>query len=178
MPVEVRNFRRYDKDDGQAGIITPSSPIFDSTLLTVTASTAYLGRVVPSRNMSIASIAFAVTTGSVGNVDVGIFDSTLATVLASSGATAGQLTAVGVKNVSLTTPYALIAGTVYYAALSCSSTPQLMATQTAGFSYATELFGASVPQVTSLSKASIHPLAAITSPANSQNSIILALRES
>jgi hypothetical protein len=116
--------RPYDADDGQAGMVTPSSRGWQYLTSALSANQARVGRFRPSRTMTIGSIAFVVTTASGTNdsVDVGIYTADLATKIVSSGATAGLLNnGTGVKSVAITAT-TLTAGVVYYAALAVSAT--------------------------------------------------------
>jgi hypothetical protein len=111
-----------DRDNGHTGMFV-APPGGARAVVALTAGRAYAMRFVPSRNMTISSIAFQVTTaaGADDTCDVGIYDSALTTRLVSKGATAGLLNVLGVKNVDIGDT-ALTAGTVYYAAFS-SVTP-------------------------------------------------------
>lgn len=115
-----------DRDNGQAGIITPGSRGWSMGTQALTANRGYLARFVPSRNMAVTKLAFVVTTnsGTDDPVDVGIYDDTM-TKIVSSGATTGKLNTNGLKTVDITTTN-LVAGRVYYAAISANSTATLL----------------------------------------------------
>lgn len=174
-----------DRDLGQPGITAPMLALGAYTNVTMVANQAYLARFVPSRNMTIAKISFILSTaaGADDAVDVGIFSSDLTTLLVSKGATTGVLnTAAGRKEITVAST-ALVAGTVYYAALSCgtlggtAAVIQGTAINTANNAI---LFGSAVPNITQAQKATAHPLATgtIGTPTVNLNTVILGIRES
>lgn len=117
-PEAITPLRALDRDLGLGAVFAPMMP-FPAQLgsLTVAGSTIYLVRFVPSRNMAITKLAFAVTTAAStnDNCDAGILDSA-GNRLGSSGATAGKLNALGSPSVPFTA-INLVAGSVYFAAL-------------------------------------------------------------
>jgi hypothetical protein len=158
--ITGRGAMDYDRDNGQAGMYAPptTAPQVASAL---TASRASFARFVPSRSMTIARLAFLVTTaaGADDACDVGIYDST-GTRIVSSGATLGKLNSTGVKTVDIA-PTTLAAGSVYYAAFSVGTfggtAPSVILSNFAN-SQMTTLFGtASGVRETGLVAAS-HPL--------------------
>jgi hypothetical protein len=171
-----------DRDNGQAGLVTPSGPAWALTTQALAANTSRIGRFVPSRNMTIVSIGFSVTTaaGADDSVDVGIYNSTLANILVHSGATAGKVNSTGAKTIAIT-PTALTAGTVYYAALSCGAlggTAGVLASLSYSIAANAALFGAAVPQVEVQASTSGHPLANAPTVIATPGAFLLALRES
>lgn len=162
--VSRRNFRQYDKDNAQAGLIAPTHRVSNNAATAIVASRAYVARFVPSRPMRIISIAFSVSTaaGSDDACDVGIFNAALTTLLTSAGATTGKLNGLGVSNVTFT-PVNLAANTVYYAAFSCGT----IATTAASLTMSTytvnnmaDLFGNTAGIREQSSQATAHPLTA------------------
>jgi hypothetical protein len=174
----------YDKDNGHAGIIAPHGASAGWTTTLLVANRGYLARFRPSRNMTITNIAYAVTTFATNDdpVDVGIYSAAL-DLIVSSGATLAKLnTAIGVKSVTITsTP--LVAGTTYYAALSCGAVGGTAATVGGvawGATLNAQLFGATAGQVMGDTKATMHPLPAAWGALGTAtaNSVLFALRES
>lgn len=107
-----------DRDNGQGGIMFPTAQIFAETSATMTSGRVYLSRGVPTRNMSILSIAFELVANASTNdpVEVGILNSTGTVKIATSGSVTGYLnTGAGIKTVPLTAAADLVAGDVYYA---------------------------------------------------------------
>lgn len=108
-----------DYQNFATGIIVPPSGATANSSIALTASRAYVCRFVAPKPLVVTKIAFTTTVaaGSNDNCDVGIFDSTLTTLLGSSGSTAGKMNAVaGVQTVNLLASVTLVPGTVYYAA--------------------------------------------------------------
>lgn len=110
---------QYDKDNGNAGLLVPTSRGWAFNTRSLTANRCYYQRFVPSRNMTIVSAAIDVTVAAGANDDcaVAIYSSG-GTRLATSGAVASKLNSTGVKTVSLSASLTVIAGTVYYLAFS------------------------------------------------------------
>jgi hypothetical protein len=145
----------YDRDLGFAGLVAPSAwwngyPATGA----VAANRTYCARVVPSRNMRIISLAFVTTVASDtnDNVDVGIYNGSGTTKLASSGASASGWNGTGVKNIALSAAVDLVAGNTYYAAIATpaafgGTTPQLLLSTSTGVT--SSLFGASIGLYTS-----------------------------
>lgn len=185
MPVTARNFRRYDRDNGQAGMIAPSTGGIYAAQgsIALTASRAYLARFVPSRTFSATVIAFVCSTaaGADDAVDVGLYDSAYGR-LVSAGATTGKLTGTGLKTVTVAAT-TLQAGNVYYAAFSVGTfggtAGQVLMTNLAASSAPVDFFGsgAGVRELTFM--ASAHPLPSTVTAAGTIGQVpILAVRES
>lgn len=156
-----RNFRQYDRDNGQVGMYAPSSPCFLPGALTLVANQGRASRFVPSRNMTVTKIAFAVTTaaGSDDPVDVGIY-SAAGAKLVSTGATTGQLNTIGPKSLTVTAT-TLVARTAYYVALSCGAigtTAAIVIGASAAGIQAAQLFGTTIGLVEVDAASSVHPL--------------------
>lgn len=112
----INNLRTsLGRENGQPGIIAPGSRGWSYTSQLQVANRGYIMRVAPSRDIAMTLIAFSVLTPATNDdpVAVAIFDATLATVLATSGAVTGKANVSGVRTVPLA--YTLTAGTVYYA---------------------------------------------------------------
>lgn len=183
LTIKQRELRNVDRDNGQAGMYAPSAPGWTGAGLGLTANTAIWARVVPSRDMTITQLAFAVSTaaGSDDACDVGIYDANLQRIV-SSGATAGKLNSVGVKTVAFAAT-TLKAGTVYYVAISCGAVGTTAAT-IRGASWAateaTQLFGTGVGVAEAFLKAASHPLPAgpVAAPTATSLAPAMAVRES
>lgn len=115
------NVRVLDRDNGQAGLLAPTSRGWTGSNLTLVASRGYVLRFVPSRSMTITKIAFGLVTaaGADDAVCVGIYSSALVR-LATSGAVTGKLNGTNgtAPTVDLTAAYTVSPGTVYYAGFS------------------------------------------------------------
>lgn len=177
--ITRQSFRQYDKDNGQAGMYAPSAPGWNTTNTAPTASRATFARFVPSRDMTVASIAFhVITLGADVACDVGIYDSALNRMAVSTAAT-GRLASIGVKNIALTTPVALNARSIYYAAFSADagSTAILTFAQYTGAGTAS-MFGTTAGIVEIDFKAASHPLpTTLTVTGNLGGVPLLAVRE-
>lgn len=180
-----RNFRQYDKDDGQAGVVAPTQNGNETLNLTMVASTAWFSRFTVSRPMTITLISFGVSTaaGADDACDVGIYTPSGAdlTRVVSAGATTGKLNATGIKTVAITAT-TLVPRQVYYAGFSCGAlggTAAIIGGATFGASNYNGLFGLSVPQLIFATAAASHPLpASVTAPATVSTSARLGIRES
>lgn len=107
-------------DSQQAGQYVPSgAPFCASASTALVASRGYAIRFVAEKSMTFTQIAFFLTVAASANdnCDVGIFDSTLATLIGSAGSTAGKLNgSLGVTSVPLAGAGAKVRqGKVYYA---------------------------------------------------------------
>lgn len=167
--------------NAQAGIVAPTSAGWTFSTLTLVASTAYVTRFVPFRDIAAVSMMFNVSTaaGADDACDVGIYDAT-GNRLVSAGATTGKLNATGNKTVTLAA--SLPAGAVYYAAFSSGTQGSTAgALRVANFSTATltQIYGASFPQVDGGSYATSHPLPATlsTTPTAMSNPPVLVIKE-
>lgn len=171
-----------DRDHKQPGMYAVGALPATTNTKTAVANQAELSRFVPSRAMTIATIAFVVeTAASIDDaVDVGIYDAA-GNRLASSGAVLGQLNSVGVKNIGLTGALTLAADTVYYAAWACGAiggTAAVYAAISRQSSNVMTMFGGNMPQLEGALKAASHPLpATIVAPTARFNQPLLALRE-
>jgi len=107
-------------DRQQAGQYVPDgAPFGGITGIALTASRTYVVRFIAERSMTITKVVFVLTVAASANdnCDVGIFDSTLATKLGSSGSTAGKLNgSLGAVTVNLAAGVQIRQGKVYYAA--------------------------------------------------------------
>lgn len=170
---------KYDKDNGQAGMYaTPGGADTVGTQALV-ANQAYFSRFVPSRDMTIDTMVFSVSSASGTNdpCDVGIYDSTLGTRIVSSGATSDKLNAgSGRKEVGISAT-TLAAGTVYYAAFAANSTATIV-TSTMGTANAVGLFGTGAGTAEYLIKTSSYVLpTSIATPTANAVGVLLALLE-
>lgn len=176
-------FNRSDRDNGQAGILAPTSIGWaGSTATALTASQATFVRFVPSRIMNIVGAQFHTSTaaGADDACDVGIYNSDMSSRLASAGATTGKLNGTGVKSVTFTAPVALDAGTVYYAAFSSGTQGGTAGNvlRAAWSGSLAQLFAATTPQSEAFLKATSHPLpTSISTPTATTSAIVLALIE-
>ena len=178
--VTRRNFRQYDRDLGQAGLVVPqllsAASVASSALV---ANRAYYVRFVPSRTMLIDRIAFVLTaaSGTDDPCDAGIYSSALAR-LTSAGATTGKLNASNNTVQTATfTAVTLTAGTVYYAAFAANSTASVLHTSVVTGSYF-DLFGTTTGVRGAGTQATAYPLVDPGSITGTSNVPILAVRES
>jgi hypothetical protein len=152
---------KYSAARGLPGIIAPPGNMAPTAAVALTASRAYWARFMPSEDITISSASFLVTVaaGADDACDIGIYDSTLATRIASAGATTGKLNSVGIRSVSVSA--SLTAGTVYYAAFSVgtfgSTGATLRGTATTADAWA-QLFSNTPPGVLWGHAAASHPL--------------------
>lgn len=172
--------RNYDKDDGQLGLTAPTGNHHFIVASAPVASRATLVRFVPSRSVTVISMAFAVTTlGVDAACDVGIYSADLQTRLGVSTAAVGRLNTTGVKNIALTAPVTVFPRQAYYAAFSCDGTSTAVLAQAQWISsFCANLYGttAGISEVTFT--AASHPLpATLTLTAGALSGVILALRE-
>lgn len=169
-------------DFGQAGFYVPAlAPLMIYGAAAISAR-AWFWRFVCPRTATISKVGFGVVTGATVDdpVDVGIYDSTLATLLSSSGSRSGLLNSAGQKVVPLAAPVQLVEEQVYYAALSCGAiggTAAVTANCVPG-GYLPQHFGQNAPQGELLHKIPFFPLAANPQPspvATANNAPVLAL---
>lgn len=108
-----------DNQDGLAGLIVPTARGWNAATVVASADICRSVRFRPHRALTVASMSFVVTSAATNNdnVQVGIYDSTGATLLASSSVTAGGTTSTGRKTVNLTANYTVLPNTTYYATL-------------------------------------------------------------
>lgn len=148
---------------GFPGILAPPPAVLPPSygLTTLTANRAQFSRFVAPKNMTLTGITFEVTTADAGNpnVDVGVF-TTAGTMLASSGATAGKLNAIGDPIVSFTAPLAVTKGTHFWAALSSPSATAVIRAYSYQSNNLNVIYGAGFA-VAGLQN-SLHPLANAT----------------
>jgi hypothetical protein len=186
MPEIIRtSFAQYDRDFATTGIIAPGGNglYVPGGALAPTANRAFLAKFVPSRSMTIALIAFNVSTasGSDDACDVGIYDAAM-NRLVSAGATTGKLNSTGVKTVAIT-PTTLAPRTVYYAAWSAGTpggTSVQVTVATLAAAGIADLYGATAGLRAQIFMDTAHPLPVTVTPnAAATSSVpILALRES
>lgn len=187
-PIEGEPASNFDRSIGQPGVLAPM-PIIGVSAGAMTAARLYLARFVPSKDMTITKIAFAlVTAGNAADViDAGLYipngaNLDLVTNVAGGAGVAGklgggnQVVTVDVTSANIT------AGTAYYAAFLApatfaGTTPTIVGTGDSGVNW----FGSGVPRALGLYKATVAvPLpASITSGLIAYaNTAILAVRES
>src|SRR5580765_8003972 len=107
-------------DSGQLGFYAPALAPFANQATVAMSNRAFFWRVVCPLSQTISKIGFSVVNAASvdDQCDVGIYNAACSQLLGSSGATSGKLTTTGAKTDPLLTPVALVAGQVYYAALS------------------------------------------------------------
>lgn len=141
------------KRDGQAGIVAP----FPSTSTGVPAVSgqSQFTRYYCDEDINIATVPLRVTNAAGANdaIEVAVWDSTLATKLATTGSTtAAAINVTGDKSVTLTTSVTLVAGNVYYfevLGVYSSTVPSFGGIANYDMARA---FGSSPPQATFLTK--------------------------
>lgn len=141
-------YPQYDRDISLPGVLAPTLDGWNAVTGVFTAGRAYYGRFVPSRNMTITTLAFVVTSAAASNdnVEVGLYDAAGGR-LVTSGPVAGKLNSTGVQTITITST-TLTAGAVYYAAFcypSAGGTAATLLFGTLGSVDATKMFGATVP---------------------------------
>lgn len=151
--LKVTDSLNVDRDNGQAGILAPSTPRFGLAPTALVANQVYLLRFVPSRTMTITRLGFRVTTasGTDDPVMVGIYDAAATRVVASAALT-GLLNSTGTKSATVAATV-LTAGSVYYAAIAANSAAALSFAAGIG-----DGFGAAAPAAEILTKAASYPL--------------------
>lgn len=182
-PADVSTaFRNaFGRGQRQAGTMAPG---FGGSFSAVAigANLAYAGRFVPSRDMTITQLSFALGTaaGANDNCDVGLYDSAL-NLLGSAGSTAGKLNAGAnsAKTLALTAPVNLTAGEIYYAAFAVGALGGSAAT--VGFlslGVGGVLFGSGAGVIETLFKAASFPLpASLAGFSVGGSSPVIAVRE-
>lgn len=169
----------YDRDNKQAGMVTPSAPGWSDQNIALVANQAYLTRFVTSRSMTIIKIGYGliIPSGTDDPVDVGIYDAAW-NRLASSGATLAKLNgSARVETVNLSASITLAANTVYYSAISANSTATL-GQAIFGSAFLSIMWGQTAGLADIVVKAASHPLpASIVTPTFSGNAPILTIRE-
>lgn len=116
--------------------MAPSVPGWDLLAAAIGSNTTNGSIFVPSRDMIVTGLAWAMTTASGSSADVcdvGILDAAATTVLASSGSTAAKLSSTGRQVLSFTAPVLLTGGVTYYAAISFGTVTTAPACLTADF---------------------------------------------
>lgn len=112
-------------DWGQPGLYVPSTGPFSArAFTTLVASRCWLGRFVPPKSLSVSKASFYVSTAASADdqIDIGILNSGLTTLLGSSGPVSGKLNvSPAAPVVNFQAPIALIAGQVYFLAFSTST---------------------------------------------------------
>jgi hypothetical protein len=188
----------YDRSQGQAGMVTPTTPGAGKLGNVISAGWAVFGRFVPSRNMTITKIAFYVSTAagaddafSVGiytpsGADLQVVSKTGALTNASVEITSGGglAASAGVRVITLPTPAALTAGTVYYNAFSAltpfgGTAAQLIHVTNLAANHST-MFGTTPGTgIEHCAKSSSHPLAdTVSAPVANILAVVMAMRES
>lgn len=174
-----------DQHDEQAVIPAWSTKASIMTTRALTAGTVYLTRFVPRKPMKVTDLKFVVTVAATQDdpVDVGIYNSDLASRLASSGAVTGKLNGsisgtAAIRSVPLTAPLQLNPGTVYYLAVSCGTAGGTQATITGigssgGITQPNQIVDTKAPGVEWTTATSSHPLpSSISSPAAAVGSTV------
>lgn len=167
-------------DNGQAGFVTPTGPMWTLGNRTLSAGTVYAGRFVAPRRLAVVSVAFAVVTAASADdpVQVGIYDASR-NLIASSAATSGLLNSTGAKAVNLSASVTLEPGRVYYSAILTSTTGGTAAVvQGANLNVigVSMLFGSAAPQIEAMFMASQSSLPATISVGNTALVAYLAVR--
>jgi hypothetical protein len=142
--------------------LAPSVPGWDLLAANLGSNTTHGAWYRAPRDMYVAGIAWAMTAASGAStdpVDVGILDSTGATVLASSGSTQGKLNSTGRQTLNFASPVRLDGGTVYYPAISFGTVTTSPAALTADFGsgFGVELGGTGVGKWWGIIKTSAAP---------------------
>ncbi len=139
---------QYDKDNAQSGVYGTPMNVGPNNTQVLTANRLYVTRFTVSRPMTILTGSFGVAA--IANNDdscmIGIYDATLANLLASSVSTAGKLTSTtGPKIISLQASVTLVPRTAYYSAfiLAAAGTAATVGTILLGSGAIANLYGAS-----------------------------------
>lgn len=117
-----------------------------------TANRSLLVRFVPEEDMLVTKISFHLSTLDAGDpgVAVAIYGPDSASplpLLATSGSLTGVATSTGIKTLALTVPPLLIAGSVYYLALSSASAVMVVQSFSANGAINLTFFGATAPNL-------------------------------
>lgn len=151
----------YYGGDMEPGELAPTPLVGNNGTLAV-ANRLYLARFVPTRDFIATAIGWSVVVGATNDdaCDVGIYDATGTTKLASAGATTGKMNSAGAKSISIAgTP--VYAGTVYYIGLSYGAvggTAATLSMDSHGSGGLTSVFGAALPYYIHGFQATAHPL--------------------
>ena len=169
-----------DMNEQEAGLIAPGGRGWRYDHAALVSNRGYVARFVPSRNYVITLVAFAIGTASGSNdpLEIAVYDSTLSTKLATTGAVSGLLNSgTGVKTTSFS--ISLTAGTVYYGAFASQSTATLTMANFDQALNAPRLFGTSAPQTLFGDGSTSYPLPTpFVIGANAAIFPVLAFRES
>lgn len=149
------------KKNGQPGMIAPSGMGWFPSVLTLVANQGRISRFVPSEDMLVRAIGFAVSTaaGADDPCDVALYDATGARI-AASAITNGKLNSIGPKEVLLAAPTQIKAGNTYYGEMGCGAiggTAAVVMGATPGALAAAQLFGATIGLVELDGSAARHP---------------------
>jgi hypothetical protein len=170
-------------DSGQLGFYAPALAPFANQATVAMSNRAFFWRVVCPLSQTISKIGFSVVNAASvdDQCDVGIYNAACSQLLGSSGATSGKLTTTGAKTVPLLTPVALVAGQVYYAALSfgvIGGTAAQLTSASMSSGLLSGLFGTTPPNAEVATQIPLFPLSAPASPTTgAQNNPILALMQ-
>jgi len=117
--VTATQLQNADSTFQQPGVYGSYGNLPPSTATSTALNRLYVARFTVPRTLTILSGCFGVSTpaGADDSCQIGIYDASCATVLASSAVTAGKLNgAAGRKILALTAPIVLSPGVVYYSA--------------------------------------------------------------
>jgi hypothetical protein len=177
----------YDPSLGLPGLIVPDGRNQHFSITTRSLNNnAFFVRFQAPRALTIAAIAFEVTTADAANpnMDVGIYTVSGLTMtrVASAGATAGKGNATGVQAINLSAPYTLDAGAVYFAGVAAAAGSVAVRGFNTGAADSMQLFGsasdtARMQYAYALFANAVTPFpASIASPGPPSASVLLGLR--
>lgn len=156
-PIDLRI---EDRDNGQSGMIAPSSRGWFFSSVGLAANRGYIARLAPSRDLAITRISFVVTgaAGADDACEVAILDGSTNRIV-SSGARTGLLNSLGPKTIRIPRT-ALAKGTVYYPMLSSVSATAVLLAAAYFSANAMRLFGSAGPQLDADQIAGVYPIPA------------------
>lgn len=118
-PAYSTTLRTLDRDNGQSGLLFPTSRGWTFNIYTLVNNRVVWARGVPSRDMLIRAFLLTVITAAStnDNIEIAVLDASLHK-LATTGVVAGKVNVAATAiSIPLTTPFLLQAGTVYHAAM-------------------------------------------------------------
>jgi hypothetical protein len=163
---------------GQTGFVVPFPATTTGVL--ATSGTAQFVRIYADHDINISKADFRVTNaaGANDNVEVAIWNSDLTVKHVTTGATSATINATGDKELSFTSSFTMLKGTVYYVMIASVFSSTAASFDGIGNFGQARAFGSNAPQATYLTKTGVAlPVAApITSPSAALTATSFVLR--